>query len=439
MLLSNPAEHGVFKYPPEWSAWYSEEWARRNTAAVYDQTTHQSDTYLQGPDAKRLLTEVCINSPKGYVPGRAKQLVAVTDRGHFVGDAIVATLADDTFHVSGVPVLGNWLRYQAAAGNYDVEVAREDSYPFDHFTGGAKNYRYQFTGPATGAIVEAAVGHKLEQIPFFGISEVEIAGTPARLLNHTMTAQSGEAYSGLEVWGPIEHSQRVLDALLLAGLKFGLQRGGTHSYMTQNLESSGWPPLPLPGIYTGDALKPYRESLIEFGLEGMLALEGSYRPADVESYYSTPWDIGYGKLINYEHDFLGREALESLKDQPHKRKVWLEWNEDDVMRVMRDSLFGEDGQRPKIISLPMSAPMTAYYDDIRDESGNIGYSGIAGYTSNIRRYISMSFIDEEKAVDGAQVELLWGDPDSGRRAFLNPAYVQTTIRATVRTAPLPKR
>ena len=439
MLLGNPAEHGVFRYPPEWSTWYSEEWARRHTAVVFDQTTHQADTYLRGPDAKRLLTEVAVNSPKGYVVGRAKQLVAVTHSGHFIGDSIVATLSDEEFHVSGVPVLGNWLKYQASAGGYDVDVVREDPYPFDHFTGGAKNYRFQFTGPATQSIVEAAAAHALGQIPFFGISEIEIAGTPARLLNHTMTAQSGEAYSGLEVWGPIEHSQRVLDALLNAGRQFGLQRGGVHAYMSQNLESSGWPPLPLPGIYTGDDLAPYRKSLVEFSIEGMLPLEGSYRPADIESYYSTPWDLGYGRLINYEHDFIGRSALEELKEQPHKRKVWLEWNEDDVIRVMRDSLFGEDGARPKIISLPLSAPMTAYYDEIRDKNGAIGYSGIAGYTSNLRRYVSMSFIDEEKAVEGAQVELLWGDPDSGERAFLNPGYVQTDIRATVRTSPLPRR
>ncbi|MGO2110797.1 MAG: aminomethyl transferase family protein [Pseudoclavibacter sp.] len=437
MLLTNPAEHGVFKYPAEWSSWASEERARRTTAVVYDQTTHQSDTYVNGRDAKRLLSEVAVNSPKGYTTERAKQVVAVNERGQFIGDAILATLADDRLHISGVPVFGNWLRYQAEAGGYDVEVIREDSYPFDHFTGGVKNYRFQFTGPRTPDIVAAAIGSALPEVPFFGVSQVEIAGTPARLLNHTMSADAGES-AGLEVWGPIEHSQRVLDALLEAGRQFGLQRGGSQSYMTQNFESHGWPPLPLPAIYTAPELRAYREHLPAFGLEGMLALEGSYRPGNLEAYYATPWDLGYRRVVSFAHDFVGRDALETSKEAPGRQRVWLEWDDDDTARVMRDALFGADGERPRIIGLPLTSPMTASYDEVRDEGHTVGYSTIAGYSTNIGHYASLSFVDDAKAVDGTRVELVWGDPDAGERAFQAPA-VQTTIRATVRIGALPKR
>ncbi len=40
-------------------------------------------------------------------------------------------------------------------------------------------------------------------------------------------------------------------------------------------------------------------------------------------------------MVHLGHDFLGREALVSRKDDPHRVKVTLEWNNQDVFDVMR--------------------------------------------------------------------------------------------------------
>ena len=32
----------------------------------------------------------------------------------------------------------------------------------------------------------------------------------------------------------------------------------------------------------------------------------------IEDYYLTPWDLGYGAFVKFDHDFIGREALEKM-------------------------------------------------------------------------------------------------------------------------------
>ena len=45
-------------------------------------------------------------------------------------------------------------------------------------------------------------------------------------------------------------------------------------------------------------------------LETILSLGGSFVSPDVEDYYVTAWDLGYGHILKFDHEFVGREALE---------------------------------------------------------------------------------------------------------------------------------
>ena len=46
------------------------------------------------------------------------------------------------------------------------------------------------------------------------------------------------------------------------------------------------------------------------GYEGSASIGGSFSSASIEDYYFTPWDLGYGSYVKFDHDFIGREALE---------------------------------------------------------------------------------------------------------------------------------
>ena len=71
---------------------------------------------------------------------------------------------------------------------------------------------------------------------------------------------------------------------------------------------------------------------------------------DIEDYYFTPWDLGYGHYVKFDHDFVGRSALERMADADHRRKVTLALEDDDVTRTIGTMFHKRD--RAKFIDWP---------------------------------------------------------------------------------------
>lgn len=91
---------------------------------------------------------------------------------------------------------------------------------------------------------------------------------------------------------------------------------GAKAYSTANLESA-WIPSPFPAIFP-EEMKVYREWL---DVKEMGSLGESMDSADISEYYDTPYDIGYGRIVAFDHDFVGREALEEIARSPRREKV----------------------------------------------------------------------------------------------------------------------
>ena len=412
--------------PPAFTNWRDEQRAWRESAVLFDQSHHMPELFLKGPDALRLLTRLGINSFAGFTADRAKQFVACTPQGHVIGDCVLYNLGDGSFElVSGMTVL-NWVHYQADAGGYDVSVVRDDPTPYNP-KGSRTKYRFQLSGPRAQAILDAAVGGAPE-VPFFRTARVTIAGRDVLALGHGMAA-----HRSVELSGPYDDMDAVRDAIMHAGEPHGLLRGGTQAYFSATLES-GWIPYPLPGIYTDDALRGFREWLPADGWEASQQLGGSFYSADIEDYYVTPWDLGYGRILKFDHDFTGRAALEKLAGQPRRSKVTLVWNTDDVLRVYA-SQFG-DGPRYKSLGFPLAVFGWPHYDEVRAPDGRlVGLSTQCGYSANEGAVLSLAMLDHDHARPGTQVELTWGEPGGGSRKPHVERHEITRIRATV--APVP--
>ena len=431
MLHGNPA--GYVPFPvlkPEYTTWQDEQEAWQKTVVLYNQSWHMTDVYFEGPGVRQLLSDVAVNSFATFGAGKAKQLVAVNDDGHLVGDAILFGWSDHRVSLVGGPALPNWVQSRAERGGYDVQITRDES----AVTNPERLlFRYQVQGPAAQQVVEKAHGGPVDRIKFFNIGEFAIAGVPVRALNHTMTGIPGQEMTGLEITGPADRRDAVLEALLRAGEEFGLREGGAVSYSTTALES-GWWGTYVPAIYTGERAKGYREWLPGAGYEGGASLGGSFVSDDIRDYYLTPWDFGYDRVVRFDHDFTGRAALERMKDEPHRRKVWLIWNDDDVAKVMAGSLFGGQN-RAKYLRLPQAGYVTFQYDEVRAGDRQVGLSSRGGYTVNIGHVASLGVIDEAAIRDGAEVTVTWGEPDGGASRPTTERHVQTTVRATISTQP----
>ena len=96
----------------------------------------------------------------------------------------------------------------------------------------------------------------------------------------------------------------------------------------------------------------------------MASLGGSFYSKNIEDYYLTPYDLGYGPFVKFDHDFVGREALEKIAANPQRQKVTLVWNGDDVARVFRIAVH-DAGDITKYIDLPLANYATLPYDKVR--------------------------------------------------------------------------
>ena len=237
---------------------------------------------------------------------------------------------------------------------------------------------------------------------------------------------------GLEICGPHEDREEIRAAIVEAGEEFGLRQVGARAYATNTLES-GWIPSPMPAVYSGEKMKAYRQWLPAKGYEATASLGGSYSSDNIEDYYLTPWDLGYGFMVKFDHDFLGRDALETVARNPRRKKVTLAWNADDVTRVMA-SLFHK-GDPCKAIDLPLTNYASLSYDTVTKNGKMIGFSTFSSYSFNERAMLSLGIVDLDQSEVGTEVTLTWGEPDGGSSKPTVERHRQTEIRATV--GPIP--
>ena len=409
-----------FPFPGQYTNWRDEQEAWQKSVVFFDQSFHMTDVYFEGPDVKRLLSDIGVNTLKNFGANKAKQIVACNYDGYVIGDAILFGHTEDKVSVVGRPSVPNWVHFHAESGNYDVKVTRDERTVSNDDS--RLIYRYQIQGPNALDLIKSVHEGEFPDIKFFHLGDLKIAGKKVRALNHNMSRMGG-----LELHGPVEDREAVLEALLKAGPQFGLLQGGSRAYSTVSPES-GWIPSPMPAIYTGEAMKPYREWLSANGFEANASLGGSFYSDNIEDYYQTPWDLGYGKHIKFDHDFIGRAALETMADQPHRRKVWLRWNDEDVQKVFASQLG--PGDRFKYMEVPNAYYAILPFDKILAGGRMVGLSTYTVYTSNIRSWFSLAMVDED-IPDNTEVNVVWGEENGGSDKPVVERHIQTDIRATV--------
>jgi vanillate/3-O-methylgallate O-demethylase len=412
--------------PQEFSNWRDEQRAWRETCALFDQSHHMTDLYLSGKDVVRLLSDLGINSFKGFTVDKAKQFVACNHDGFVIGDAILFFLADDEVSLVGRPPAINWVQFHAETGGYAVDAVRDERSAVN--PAGRRAYRFQVQGPNALAVMEKVTGGPVPEIRFFNMDTLTIDGCAVRALRHGMVGMPG-----FELFGPSAEGDRVRAALVQAGEEFGLKQVGSRTYPTSTLES-GWIPSPLPAVYTGATMKPYRQWLPANGYEGSASLGGSFVSSDIEDYYLTPYDLGYGPFVKFDHDFIGREALEKIAAHPKRRKVTLAWNGEDVTRAVGTMYDGSE-RAAKYIDMPIANYSTLPYDRIVSGGKTAGFANYTGYSANEKRILSLSIIDVELSKPGTEVTVVWGEPDGGSAKPTVERHRQMEIRATVGPVP----
>jgi vanillate/3-O-methylgallate O-demethylase len=426
-LLRN-SQIGPYAFPvvrSEFTNWRDEQRAWKETCALLDQSHHMTDLYVEGPDALKVFSDLGVNSFKNFKVNQAKQFVACNPHGYVIGDAILFYLDENKFNLVGRPPVHNWVQYNLEARGYKVLAERDERSAVNQ--GRRKTFRYQIQGPQAVRVMEKVTGKPVPDIKFFHMDEFQVAGRRVRALRHGMVGQPG-----WELFGPWADGDRVRDAIIQAGQEFGIRQVGSRAYPTTCLES-GWIPSPLPAIYTGAELMGYRQWLSATGYEATASLGGSFYAEDITSYYLTPYDLGYAQFVKFDHDFVGRPALEKMASKPTRKKITLVWNGEDFTRIFGSLVAG--GDITKYVDLPLANYATLPYDKISNGGKTIGISTYTGYTYNERAMISLGVVENEYGEPGTEVTVAWGEEGGGSSKPTVERHKQVEIRATVATVP----
>jgi vanillate/3-O-methylgallate O-demethylase len=429
-MLRN-SQIGAYVYPVvsgEFSNWRDEQRAWRETAVLFDQSHHMVEQYVEGKDALKLFTHLGTNSFANFPVNRAKQLAPCSYDGYIIGDGILFHLEQNKLVFVGRAPAASWIEFHAKTGGFKVKTTKNDRSPGDP-KGKAvvrRNYRYQIQGPNAWKVIEKLNRGPVPEIKFFNMGHIRIGKRKVRALRHGMAGAPG-----LEIWGPYAEREEIRAAILEAGRDFGLKPVGARAYATNTLES-GWIPSPLPAVYTGEKMKAYRKWLPANSYEASGSIGGSFVSSNIEDYYVTPYEMGYGPFVKFDHDFIGREALEKKAGKPHRRKVTLAWNADDVAKITRSLL--EKGEHYKFIDLPLSNYTSASYDKLMKGGKQVGLSMFAGYSYNERSMLSLGVVDPD-IKEGEEVRLVWGEEGGGTKKPTVERHKQTEIRAIVSPVP----
>ncbi len=355
---------------------------------------------LSGPDVIRLLSDISVNSFANFPFGSCKHMIWCAKTGNILFHGLVLRTGEEEIHVYSDSL---YLLYHIEKGKYNVkpEMDRPDD---------SSDWVFQLAGPRCLEILEQAACEDLHDIKFMRFRNATIAGQKIRILRMGMGGSLSYEVHGLTNEAGIE----VYNEILRVGQPYGIVKLGFNPYMCEHTEN-GYPQIVsmFPQAISEDEvyLAFLRKAMPNY--DYMLQVPRGSLSTDIKDYYRNPYELGWGHMVKFDHDFIGREALEKIAAN-HRKLVTLVWNHEDIMKVFAS--FFEKGEEPYAdmpfpleLSINGVAMKNCFQDKVLKGGKMIGVSMWRTYTLYYRETISLCCIDPEYAQIGTDVTLVWGD------------------------------
>ena len=368
---------------------------------------------ITGPDAEEFFQGIITNSWNNFEPGCVKHALCCNTDGKLVCNGLLIYLAEHEFiYTTGPRAL--WPLYLAKKSDLDVdgEVIYETS--------------WSISGKSSVYACEAACGESLRDLEFMHFKYVTIDGIKCRCIRQSMTSEWG-----YEFQAPIQYSDQLKEALMKAGEPFGVVFYGDLGCLTQEVESGFMQEMcdfvPAIASQSEDDIdyRNFEQQHLPGMWHFMIKRKGSFEYDDPSALYRSPMELGEGAMVKFDHDFVGREAVEAEHADPKRVARTLVWNAEDFLDIYRS--YFELGEEPyQLPQFPHCNPICYIYADkvLNKDGREIGFCTRPCYSPHYRCYVTAGTIEAEYAEIGTELIVVFGDP--GKR--------QKWIRATV--APL---
>ena len=394
---------------PEYTDWIDESMSWKETCYIGD-WSFLWERRFRGPDVLGLFSDVSVNSFANFVIGQSKHVIHCDKAGKIIHEGILSRFGEDEFMLFGRG--GFWVDYKLRHGNYDATSEPDDWFNF------------QVSGPNAIHVVEKAASQGIRDIAFMHSGKIHVAGHEILALRQGMAGEIG-----YELQGPTAYARDVYEAILEAGCEFGIRRLGGRAAFINHLEAC-FPTIVtdyLPAIFgedMADYLAEFKRAMPAYAATFNIA--GSFEADDVSAWYRSPVELGWKNRIKFDHDFIGRQALEEEVARPRRVIRTLVWNPDDVVDVYA-SLY-RAGNPYHYMEIPRDQRGFMYADKVTKNEKLVGIATSRGYSYFFRQMLSLCVVDLDCSEPGTEVLVIWGEPREP----------QKEIRAQVAPAPYKK-
>jgi aminomethyltransferase len=328
----------------------------RNSAGVFD-TSPLYKYWIRGRDAETFLAGVMTRDIRACRPGRAQYTVWCDDAGYVLEDGVLFRHSETEFLLTcAEPNLGY---FRDLVGRLEVEIV-DVTADFGVLA---------VQGPRSRDIL-AQLSPDIAGLPFFGLTQTKIGDAAVTV---SRTGYTGDL--GYEIFVKADDAVGVLDAVLAAGLPYGLRPFGEQALLMARIEAG----LVLINV--------------EFS---------SSRFAWTNQQRVTPIELGFRWMLKGINDddrpFIGRNAIR--KEIAEKTSRWstvgllLDWA--DWNRLHTDA-----GLIPPKDETPLE-----YESMLYDGEGNrIGYATSLMYSPVLQRHIAIARVRPDLAAVGTRVNL----------------------------------
>jgi vanillate/3-O-methylgallate O-demethylase len=397
--------------PWEYTDWIDESMSWKDTLYIGDWSP-LAKMRVKGREALKLFSAIAVNSFAKFDVGQAKHIILCNRSGKIMGEGVLMKLAEEDYIFTSGPGVA-WADYQFRRGQYDAEAWQI----------GPRQFILQVQGPNSLFVMEKVTGESLRDIGFMRFRDTQIGNVSCKALRQGMAGEIG-----YELHGPMEHAHEIVNTLLEHGRDYGIRRLGGRAKMVNHVEAC----FPTPSVDYVPALfgEEERDFTAAYFSPNAQAnyrtTDGSLAPSDIAVLYRTPVELGWRKNVKFDHDFIGRAALEPEVANPKRTMVTLVWNADDVASVYA-SLFRQE--TPYLyMEMPRNILGCVFADTVKKDGRPVGVSTSRCYSYYFRQMLSLCVLDVELCEPGTDVSVIWG----------RPGTPQKEIRAKVAPAPYKK-
>ncbi|WP_138159011.1 aminomethyltransferase family protein [Peptoniphilus catoniae] len=241
--------------------------AVRENVGYYD-FTHQL-LNVTGPDAGKFLDKMFVNAISKLGLGQATYTTMLNEEGHIIDDVIVFYVEEERYVVSTLYIkeMIEW---------FDKHKTNEDV-TYEDIT--SKLTMFAVQGPKSKDLINSLVDDNIDDLQFFTIEDNTVGDLDIEVARAGFTGELG-----YEIYVPTEKKDLLEKELVNCGKKFNLMN------ITSDVIINS-----LPG---------------EKGYVLMSDLKGC-----------NPMEVGYGWTIDWNSDFIGKDALLRAKKEGIKRDL----------------------------------------------------------------------------------------------------------------------